>query len=114
MGLLLAILVPLSKDRASASYVILSLGLSGLLFSVFHWMHERWQPKLPILTDWGRNPLLLYLLHYILLGIFALPPFPVWYVKAPVWLVLIQITALIAILSWVGWYLNLRKLYFVL
>jgi len=113
-GLALALLIPLSKDRASASYVILSLGLSGLVFYLFHWMQERWQWKLPILTDWGRNPLLLYLLHYVLLAIFALPPIPAWYVMAPWWLVLVQISALIGILSWVGRYLNQRKLYFVL
>jgi hypothetical protein len=104
----------LSKDRASVSYVILSLGLSGLVFYLFHWLQARWQLKLPILTDWGRNPLLLYLLHYVLLAMFALPPVPGWYVQAPGWLVVLQISALIGILSWVGHTLNQRKLYFVL
>ena len=113
-GLALACLLPLSKDRVSASYVILSLGLSGLVFYTFHWVHERWQFKLPILTDWGRNPLLLYLLHYVLLAIFALPAIPAWYVQAPWWLVLMQISVLIGVLSWVGHYLNQRKLYWVL
>lgn len=113
-GLALALVIPLSKHRASASYVILSLGLSGLIFYVFYWMQERWQLALPILSDWGRNPLLLYLLHYVLLGIFALPPIPSWYVQAPWRLVMVQITVLIGILSWVGHYLNQRKLYFVL
>jgi predicted acyltransferase len=113
-GLALALAIPLSKHRASASYVILSLGLSSLIFYLFYWMQERWQLALPILSDWGRNPLLLYLLHYVLLGIFALPPIPSWYVQAPWWLVMVQITALIGILSWVGHYLNQRKLYFAL
>jgi hypothetical protein len=113
-GLALALMFPLSKDRASASYVVLSLGLSGLVFYLFHLVQERWQLKLPILTDWGRNPLLLYLLHYVLLAIFALPPVPGWYVQAPGWLVVLQISALIGILSWVGHILNQHKLYFVL
>jgi predicted acyltransferase len=113
-GLALALLIPLSKDRASFSYVILSLGLSGLVFYLFDWMQERWQLKLPILTDWGRNPLLLYLLHYVLLAIFALPAIPAWYMQAPWWLVVMQISALIGILSWVGHYLNQRKIYLVL
>ena len=73
VGLTISLLVPLSKDRASASYAILSLGISGLVFYCFHLMQEIWQVKLPMLTDWGRNPLLLYLLHYVLLGIFVLP-----------------------------------------
>jgi predicted acyltransferase len=113
-GLALALMIPLSKDRASASYVILSLGLSGLVFYLFHWMHEHWKLKLPILTDWGRNPLLLYLLHYVLLAIFALPASPFWYIEAPGWLVVLQISALIGILSWVGHTLNQRRLYVVL
>lgn len=113
-SLVLTLLVPISKDRATASYVLLSLGLSGLVFTLFHLLAEKRQLHLPILTDWGRNPLLLYLLHYLLLGIFALPAVPAWYVQAPLWLVLMQITALIGILSWVGRYLNQRKLYLVL
>jgi hypothetical protein len=70
--------------------------------------------KLPILTDWGRNPLLLYLLHYVLLAIFVLPAIPLWYVQAPLWLVILQILALVGELSWVGRYLNQHKLFFVL
>jgi predicted acyltransferase len=113
-GLALAILIPLNKDRASASYVLLSLGLSGLVFFVFHLLHQRWQWKLPILTEWGRNPLLLYLLHYVILGFFALPPIPIWYVEAPVWLVVLQLMVMIGILSWVGRYLDNHNLYFAL
>ena len=113
-GLTLSLLVPLSKHRASASYAILSLGLSGLVFYCFHLMQELRQVKLTILTDWGRNPLLLYLLHYVLLGIFVLPPIPFWYVQAPLWLIILQTSALVGVLSWVGHFLNQRKLYFVL
>ena len=114
VSLRLASLIPLSKDRASTSYVLLSLGLSGLVFFLFHLLAEKQQWRLPILTDWGRNPLLLYLLHYVLLGIFALPAIPAWYVQAPLWLVFVQILALIGTLSWIGWYLNRKKIYFVL
>ena len=114
IGLFLSLLVPLSKDRASASYVLLSLGLSGLVFYIFQLLQERRQLKLSILSDWGRNPLLLYLLHYVLLAIFALPAMPAWYVQAPLWLVILQLAAMIGILSWVGHYLNQHKLYFVL
>jgi predicted acyltransferase len=112
VGLALATMIPMSKDRASASYVIFSLGLSALVFYAFHLLQEFWQLKLPILTDWGRNPLLLYLLHYVLLALFALPQIPSWYVQAPLWLVVLQLSTLIGILSWVGRYLNKRRLYF--
>jgi len=113
-GMIIALLTPISKDRASASYVIFSLGLSGLIFYIFHLLNERRQLKLPILSDWGRNPLLLYLLHYLLIAVFVLPAIPGWYVQAPVWLVIIQLAAMIAILSWIGHVLAKRKLYFAL
>jgi len=114
MGLVLSLLVPLSKDRASASYVLLSLGLSGLVFYGFHLLHESWHLKLPILTDWGRNPLLLYLLHYVILGIYVIPPGSFWYTQAPLWLSLVQISVMIIILGWVAKFLSQRKLFFAL
>ncbi len=114
ISLLLSMMFPVSKDRASASYVLLSLGLSGLVFALFDLLVGKWRLQMPILTDWGRNPLLLYLLHYVLLALFALPAIPAWYIQAPLWLVMMQIVVLLGILSWVGKYLNQRKLYFVL
>lgn len=108
---LLAFLVPLSKHRASASYVLLSLGLSGLIFYIFHILDSRYRFRFPILTDWGKNPLLLYILHGIFLGLFVIPPFPGWYFSAPLWLVLIQATVLVAVLSWIGLLFNRRGWY---
>jgi predicted acyltransferase len=111
LGGLLALEVPLSKHRASASYVLLSLGLSGLIFFIFHLLEDRYNFRFPILTDWGKNPLLLYILHGIFLGLFVIPHYPGWYFSAPLWLVLIQATALVAILSWIGIFFNRRGWY---
>jgi predicted acyltransferase len=113
-GLGFSFWVPMSKHLVSASYVLLSLGLSGLVFYLFYRLEEKWQVQLPILSDWGRNPLLLYLLHYVILAFFALPPIPAWYLEAPVWLVIIQLAIMIGLLSWVGHVLNQKKLYVVI
>jgi predicted acyltransferase len=110
-GSLLALAVPLSKHRASASYVLLSLGLSGLTFYVFHLLDSRYKLQLPILTEWGKNPLLLYILHGILLGLFVIPPYPTWYYSAPLWLVFIQAIFLVTALSGIGIYFNSRGWY---
>lgn len=109
-GLAAAAVIPVSKTRASASYILISLGLSALVFLGFHALGERGL-RLPILSTWGRNPLVLYLLHGVLLGIFALPPVPGWYVDAPLWLVGLQAAAFVAILSWIGWRLDRRGWY---
>ncbi len=99
--------------------MLISLGLSALIFLAFHLLGERGTASRrcgdgPLLSAWGRNPLLLYLLHGFLLGIFVLPPIPAWYVDAPLWLVGLQAAGLMAVLSWVGWYLDRRQWYFTL
>jgi predicted acyltransferase len=114
IGLIASFWIPLSKHLVSASYVLLSLGLSGMTFTLFVIIEKKWSYQFPILSDWGRNPLLLYLLHYLILAIYALPPVPKWYLDAPFWLVVIQLGLMIAILSWIGHILNKRKLYVVL
>ena len=102
IGILSAIVIPLSKHRASASYVLLSIGLSGLVFYGFHLLDNKYDFRFHVLSDWGKNPLLLYIMHLILLGVFVVPPFPGWYFSAPIWLVLLQTSSMIVILSWVG------------
>jgi predicted acyltransferase len=107
-GVGLAFAVPVSKNRVSASYVLIAVGVSALVFGLFHVLDSRWRIRLPVLSEWGKNALLLYLLHGVLIGVFALPPVPGWYVQAPPWLIAIQATALVAALSWIGIYFNRR------
>ena len=103
--------VPVSKNRVSASYVLLSLGLSGLFFSVFHIFVERLKWKLSTLVMCGRNPLLLYMLHLILLSFVTLPDAPGWYHSASAWLVFIQGAVLLSALTAMAWLLDQKKIY---
>jgi predicted acyltransferase len=113
-GLALAIVVPVSKHRASASFVLVSLGLSALVFYGFRLLNERTSLRPPVLGAWGRNALLLYLLHGVVIGFFALPAIPTWYVEAPWLLIVAQAAALLGILSAIGLYLDRRKAYWTL
>jgi predicted acyltransferase len=113
-GLAMALVVPVSKHRASASFVLVSLGLSALVLYGFHLLNARTSLRLPVLGAWGRNALLLYLLHGVVIGLFALPPIPAWYVEAPWWLIVTQAAALLGILSAIGLYLDRRKWYWTL
>jgi predicted acyltransferase len=105
-GLVLAFLFPVSKNRVSSSYVLVSLAASAALFATFSWVKIR----LPILAAWGRNPLALYVLHLLLLGLMVLPDIPDWYSLAPGWLVLIQAAALIGFLSLAGLWLEKKNI----
>jgi predicted acyltransferase len=114
LGLLLAFIVPVSKNRVSASYVLITLGASDLIFWCFHIFDERFGRSIPILREWGRNSLLLYVMHGVLLGIFVAPRIPGWYELAPVWLVVLQALFIVGTLSWVGWVLDRRHFYVAL
>jgi predicted acyltransferase len=111
LGLVLTLWFPISKNRVSAPYVLVSLGVSGLVFSAFHLLVERLKLRLALLVMWGRNPLVLYVLHLLLLGFVALPEIPGWYRQAPAWLTVVQGVVLIALLTVIAWGLDRKKKY---
>jgi len=108
-GIALAFLSPVSKNRVSASYVLISLGASALLFLAFHWLSERFNWRGRFLAAWGKNPLTLYFLHYLLLGLVFLPGIPGLYAAAPLWLVLLEMLLLIAAISSVAYWLDRKN-----
>jgi predicted acyltransferase len=108
-ALALSTVIPISKPRISASYVLLAVGVSVLLFWIFHLLVDRLQWRPSWLTAPGKNPLLIYLLQYILLGLlFVLPGIPQWYPQAPVWLIIVQATGLMAIVIVLARFLDRR------
>ena len=113
-GAVLALVVPVSKARASVSYVLLALGISLVVFLGIDAAVKRYPRFLRWLDPWGANPFALYLAHGVILGVFALPPSPLWYHQAPVWLTVVQAAAFVAVLDLLarllvrrGWYLRL-------
>lgn len=113
-GMVLNYLSPISKHRVSAAYVLISLGASGILFWIIHLLVEKYGIKMPLLAAWGKNPLLLYLLHYVIIGIFFLPGIPALYTNAPSWLVILEIIILLSALSWVALLLERKNWIFKL
>jgi predicted acyltransferase len=114
IGIGLGYLAPISKHQASASYNLLSLGLSALVFYLLFLVNNQLKIRLPTLTEWGRNALLLYLLHGIFIGLLIFPIYYGWISDIPVWFVVLEAFILLGILSWIGHYLDKRGLYFVL
>lgn len=110
VGIALAFLLPVSKHRVSASYVLISLGVSALLFLAFNWLSERFNWQGRFLVMWGKNPLTLYFLHYILIGLVFLPGIPEIYEQAPLWLALVEMLALVAGISAVAYWLDRKKI----
>jgi len=63
-----------------------------------------------LLATWGKNPLILYILHLLLLGIMFLPGIPKWYSNAPLWLVFLQTFSLIGVLSGIAFWLEKKNI----
>ena len=102
IGLLTVLWFPISKNRVSTSYVLISTGSSGILFALFYWFKIR----LPVLAAWGKNSLALYILHLLVLGLMVLPGIPDWYSTAPNWLIGLQALGILTILSLIGFWLE--------
>jgi predicted acyltransferase len=110
LGIGLGFVFPISKHRVSSSYVLVTLGASALLFYLIQFAVENWKFKSRVLEVWGRNPLVLYFLHYVLIGIVFLPGLPLLYSEAPPWIVLIEMIALIGGITVVAFWLERRNL----
>jgi predicted acyltransferase len=110
LGMLLTPVVPIRKAAVSPSYVLVCTGLGGGAFWVIYQL-ERWSGLKPrLLLWWGRNPLLLYVLHYFLLAVLVLPGVDWWYAGAQPWLVVTQAGVILGILTGVAWRLARHKI----
>ncbi|MFC2028800.1 hypothetical protein ACFLTX_02615, partial [Chloroflexota bacterium] len=87
-------------------------GLSGWFFWIFHWLIHGLKMKLEVFTWWGRNPLILYVLHLFLQGLFTLPFGPNWNQVAPPWLVSIQVITLLVVITLIARFLDRKKILF--
>jgi hypothetical protein len=94
-GFVLSFIVPVSKNRVSASFDLITLGVSGIGFMLFYLTNF----QLDYFVAWGRNPLLLYTLSFLLNAIFVLPKNPGWHEQAQLWLTGLQALALVLILG---------------
>lgn len=108
VGFFLTILVPVSKNRVSASYDLITLGFSGVVFLIFY----RTNFELDFFSAWGQNPLLLYLVAFLISGLFVMPGVPWWYSEAPWWLIGLQTLTLVSILGGLAVYLKKKGVLF--
>lgn len=113
-GAAMAPWIPISKELVSVSYDLVSLGASVLVFELFD-ISTTWLGfRSVLLSAWGRNPLLLYILHLFLLGVFVLPSNPRWYAEAPLWLTAIEAVVFTGVLSAIALFLKKKNWYFSL
>ena len=98
-GLLLGRFVPISKVRVSPSYVLLSVGASALAFLLVWVLTEKAGSPSHLLEAWGKNPLLLYVLHICSLAVFLVPAVTDYLATAPFAVVVAQDLCMAGLLS---------------
>ena len=95
--------MPISKQRISISYVLISLALCVFVFLVVKSVSDagKWKPGL--ISWWGQNALALYLAHLLVLGLFVGPSIDWWYSNASIALAAGQLLFALGVLSLVAW-----------
>lgn len=100
--------VPVSKNRVSLSYVLVSLSLAAVVWLLVSLGSRAVRKPAGFFCWWGENPLVLYLLHLLLLGLISLPT-PSWlYSGASIPLAVAELTALLVVTSLTSWWLHRR------
>lgn len=100
LGVVLAPWLPISKHRMSLTFVFVVAAAAALAFAAL----ERWvaaRGPLPALGCWGKNPLVLYVTHLVLMAVFLVPQARWWHVEAPLAQAMVQGVAFVAVLH--GW-----------
>jgi hypothetical protein len=109
LGIGLSNWVEISQYFVSASYVLIGLGASGMVYLGFHLLTDKLRVRLPLLIAWGKNPLVLYLLHYwIWVFVFLGPQNKAWHIEASLWLIVLQAIGFVGLLSFIAWVLDRR------
>jgi predicted acyltransferase len=110
-GALFNIITPISKNRVSAPYILLVTGICLIAYLIFRYLFDDRGWRIPALASIGRNPISLYMMHFLLLAIVVLPPAEWWYVNASWWLIMIQISIIAAAVILAAEWLDKRKIY---
>ncbi|MRR10859.1 hypothetical protein EG831_12485 [bacterium] len=80
------------------------------MFALFDLLAVRLPFQPGWLEAWGRNPLALYLAHFLLLGLVYLPDQPGLYAQAPLWLAILEMVLLVLLLSGLAFWLKKKRI----
>ncbi len=108
-AVLSALLVPVSKNRVSLSYVLIALAISAVAYLLTELVSRIVTKSAGFLCWWGENALVLYLVHLLILGLLVLPRAGWWYADAPIWLAGLQLAVLLTATSLLAWWMHRRK-----
>ncbi len=108
VGGLSTVVVPVSKHRVSLSFVLVSLAIAAAGFLLAELGSHIVRPREGVLVWWGQNPLVMYLLHLLLLGVVVLPAVSWWYFAASPVQAAAQLVVILGIMSVTAWWAHRR------
>lgn len=104
------VIVPVSKNRVSLSYILLTLAISAIVFLLVDLSSRIVANRPGYFCWWGENSLALYLIHLVVLAFVVLPPVAWWYAEAPIWLAAAQLATILLLMSLIAWWMHRRTL----
>lgn len=119
-GIALSFIAPISKNRVSASFALISLGISLFVLALYRLAfasrsaNSGRSAKPGPLEIWGRRPLALYLAHQLALALFVLPDSSWWHEASPTWLVAAQLVLFLAGLTALAYVMERKSIQFKL
>jgi len=102
-----AFIVPISKNRVSASYVLVSIAMCCAVYL----LADLFTKKLPgirkgLTAWWGENPMLFYVLHLVFQGITRFPFILMDIEERALWIGLLDTAFIFAVISVIAWKLD--------
>ena len=99
----------INLGSCSPAFILTSVGLSGLLFYLFHLCDKLPHFKFDPLIWWGKNPLLMFLVEFFVIGLYSeLVPDSILS-GAPLWLAIIEGVVAVILLTLICYLLNKSK-----
>lgn len=93
----------------SPTFILIGSGLSGVLFMIFDLLDRFHRSSFDPLAWWGLNPLILFVIQFFIIGIYAMVAPASLIAEAPWWSAALQSLALIVLLHLFVWFLAKRK-----
>jgi len=111
MAVISLFVVPISKNRISLSYVLVSVAICCAVYYIFVSISKKLPEKSGIIACWGENPLLIYVLHLLIMGITRIPYAFLAVEVRPLWIAIITNLVILAIFSCIARKLHQRKVF---
>ena len=99
----------INLGSCSPTFILVGVGLSGLIFVVFDILDNYYKSKFDPLAWWGKNPIIMFLVEFFVIGVYTSVAPASLVADAPVWLGIIEGVVAIVVLTAFAYFLYRKK-----